>query len=585
MSPDETSRRIKQHEVSRRHLLQLTGIGVGSLTMSTVGSSTARAADSCVNGPVERTYTPETVNLSKVATARRERDNAGTIDDPPPAERTNRRGDGDIERPPAAGAQHAPDSNGLLSVGTDYDGIRESLFADFGFGVQAAPPDTNIAAGRSKNVEVINKSLAIFNQRSGELELDVPLDNFFDPLITEDSFVNDFPFVFDPRVRYDQESDRFLVLAAFLHLPTPTGAYFLAASATSNPNGKWYLYRFRPAIDTPGFVDYPPLGVDRDAVYLTEFYVPFIRDPQFPADFDVSLEVLDKDALYAGNEVSINHFTGLLQANGAINLVAQPAFQPSSGGESGTYYLMASQIQNQLTGAGPDDTFSLWEVTNPLSNPTVSCSTVKVEPWTIPPFPEQPDTSVRIDPVGNRLMNLDYDDGSLWTAHTIRYNWSDGTDDDVAVIRWYEIDPDGPEVVQYGTFGEPGTSYYLPHIRSDGGRTLVGYNVSGPETYPSIKVAGRTTDTTTDEMDDTALIQQGESALVHPERFVNRDPVQWGDYMGVSVHPTSGEFWVAGEYSPDYDVPLDAEDPDLYQTRIAEVSFEGGKNEGSGTRS
>jgi len=170
-------------------------------------------------------------------------------------------------------------------------------------------------------------------------------------------------------------------------------------------------------------------------------------------------------------------------------------------------------------------------------------------------------------------MNLDYADGSIWTAHTIRHNWSDDTDDDVAAIRWYEINPEVPEVVQSGTFGEPGTSYWLPHIRSDGSRTLVGYNISGPETYPSIEVAGRTTEIPTGEMEDTVLIQAGESSLVHPNRFVNRDPLQWGDYMCVSVHPTSGKFWVAGEYSPDVDVPLDAEDPDPYQTRITEVSF------------
>jgi hypothetical protein len=551
--------------------------------MATAGSGTARAESDCVNGPVKRTYKAETVNISKIATERHERDDSGTAESSPPTETFERTQNDEVEQPPAAGAQRAPDSNGLLSIGTDYDGVRETTSATF-FGLQAAPPDTNLAAGRSKHVEVINKTVAIFNQRSGKLELRVPLDNFFDPIITEDTFVNDFPFVADPRVRYDQEADRFLIVALFFHIPTANSAYFLAASDNSNPNGKWHLYRLTPAIDKPGLVDYPLLGVDQDAVYLTELFIPFTEGSEFPFDSDVTLEILDKDALYAGEAVATNHFTGLLDAEG-ITLIAQPAFQPSSGGESGSYYLMGNQVQNQLIGQepDPDDTFTLWEITNPLTNPTVSCLTIDVAPWTYPPYPEQPDTGVQIDPVGGRLMNLDYNDGTLWTTHTIRYNWSDGADNDVAIIRWYEIDPEGPSVIQYGSLGDTGTSYFLPHIRSNDERTLVGYNVSGPETYPGIEVAGRTADTTQGEMGDTELVQKGESSLVHPELFVNRDPVQWGDYMSLSVHPTSGRFWVAGEYSPGYDIPLDADEPDRYQTRIAEISFDEENGRGNGS--
>jgi hypothetical protein len=65
--------------------------------------------------------------------------------------------------------------------------------------------------------------------------------------------------------------------------------------------------------------------------------------------------------------------------------------------------------------------------------------------------------------------------------------------------------------------------------------------------------------------------------------FVNRDPVQWGDYMRLSVHPTSGRFWVAGEYSSDYDIPLDADEPDRYQTRIAEIFFDEENGRGNGS--
>lgn len=68
--------------------------------------------------------------------------------------------------------------------------------------------------------------------------------------------------------------------------------------------------------------------------------------------------------------------------------------------------------------------------------------------------------------------------------------------------------------------------------------------------------------------------------MIHPTKFGRRgegDAVRWGDYMGISVHPTSGRFWMTGQYSPDVDVPLDGEEPDRYQTHMAEVSFDCGR--------
>lgn len=172
-------------------------------------------------------------------------------------------------------------------------------------------------------------------------------------------------------------------------------------------------------------------------------------------------------------------------------------------------------------------------------------------------------------------MNVDYSDGSLWTAHAIGYDWGDGTDRPVAAIRWYEIDPEVSEVIQSGTFGEPGTSYFYPHIQSDGDRTLMVHDVSGPDTFLGIRIAGRTAGHTAGKMEGSRVIQKGQSPMEHPtENFGRRDPVWWQDYTGMSVHPTTGNFWVTAQYSPDTDVDLDAEEPDEYQTRIAEVSFD-----------
>jgi hypothetical protein len=53
------------------------------------------------------------------------------------------------------------------------------------------------------------------------------------------------------------------------------------------------------------------------------------------------------------------------------------------------------------------------------------------------------------------------------------------------------------------------------------------------------------------------------------------DPLRWGDDNGVS-DPSSGRFWTVSQYSPETEIPPEADERDPYHTRIAEVSFDDG---------
>lgn len=590
MAPNEPTAKRSRYRINRRRLLQFAGVGVGSLTMTTIGGGIARAENTCAEGPFERTYSAETVNISKISHERRDH---GEAKEYPSAvegameEDEIHRGSGSA--PAASGAQRPPRSDDLLTVVTKYEGVRDTALVEPPLQDPpiVAPSDSQIALGQSKAIQAINQKLAVFNQRSGTLEHQVPFEHLFDPVITEETFVTGRPILFDPRLRYDPNAGRFVVGIFYMYFPTWSGSWLVAASNGPNPNGTWNLFRI-PTF-SGDWPDYPTLGLDRDAIYLAAETLP--QSSSLP---DIEVAILDKNAVYNGVDVSVNHFTGLLLGPGTdpvpdIQLVVQPAFQPYSGGQSGTYYLMSSQTQNQVFFNEPDTGLTLWKVTDPLDNPSLTCSVLEVEPFSglAGTDPQdigvrQPNTDLRISIVGDRLMNLDFNDGSLWTAHATRYNWEDTTDEDVTAIRWYEIDPTTPEVLQSGTYGEPGTSYFLPHINSNGDRTLVTYNVSGPKRFPSIEVAGRTSDSTQGQMEAATVIQEGESSMIHPTKFGRRgeeDAVWWGDYMGISVHPTTGRFWVTGQYSPDFDVPLDGADPDRYQTKIAEVTFDGGNGE------
>lgn len=570
---------------ARRRLLRATGVGVAGLALGGFTGGAAAAETDCANGPFEATYEPGTVNAGRIRAEQARGEGVGSMGAASPA------GSDGGGQPPAGGPmQSSADGDGSLAIETEYDGVG-SLETRGG-----VPSDSQIAVSDSKVVHALNRDVAIFNKQNGNRQHSFRLERLWEPVTPEPEggFVYGTPFVFDPRARYDRNADRFIVCAtqyepglteggeiitredveegvdlggedgedgdaeADAVSRPPRGWFLVAVSKTSNPNGEWYVYRVPPedagGVDNVGLVDYPTLGFDRDAIYLTQNY--------FGSTFDVTLVTLDKAAMYAGEPVTAHHFDGLdnPDPDAPFTFTVQPAQQPYSGGSDGTFYLVNAGFVN--------DSLTLWEVTDPVDDPSISCHTVDVGAYGSPPNADQPGSSSVIDTIGSRLMNADYDDGSLWTAHAVAAAGDDGSP--VAAIRWYEIDVASRSLVQTGTYGESGRSYFMPTVGADDGTAVIAHNVSGPDTYPRMEVAGRTAGHTEGELEASVVVQEGESpydALAGPVE-------RWGDYNGVSVDPSTGSFWTVSQYSPDVDIPVDDPERDPYATRIAEVTFE-----------
>ena len=581
--------------VERRRLLQTVGVGLGSLSAIGFGGGVATADSDCAEGPFERTYAGGTINVGRIRAEQARGDLPEDVSAASPgADAETRKTSRKAGRQPSrkAAQESNADDPGPLAVRTEYDGVGAD---DTRGGV---PSDSQVAAGNGKILHAVNQQVAIYNKRSGRREQIFRLERLWEPVIPEPEggFAYGYPFVFDPRARYDRKEDRFVVCAvqyepglttdgeiidreeleegagpgeggsdedesggdgseAEIARP-PRGWWTVAVSATSNPNGEWHVYRV-PPITNEGLVDYPTLGLDRDAVYLTQNF--------FGDQFEVTMATLDKAAMYAGADVTGHHFTGMNDPDSdGLTFTVQPALQPFSGGESGSYYLVNSDFPAPASG-----TLTLWELTDPLGDPNLACHTLDVGTYAYPPAARQPGTSSLVDTLGTRLMNADFDDGSLWTAHTVRYDWN-GDGDAVAAVRWYEIDVKSRSVVQSGVYGEPGTSYFIPTVGAEDGRTVVAHNVSGPDTYPRMDVAARTANTSSGELADSIVVEEGKSPYVALDSRVQR----WGDYNGVSVDPSSGRFWTVSQYSPDVDIPPEADERDPYATRIAEMEFD-----------
>lgn len=582
--------------VRRRKVLRAAGAGVAAGSLVGFSGNVTGAEHGCANGPFEATYEPGVVNVGRIRADQARGSDPGSLAPGSPGGTTDSRAGGTA--PPRNAQESNVDEEGPLSIRTEYDGVN-SLETRGG-----VPSDSQVAAGNGQLLHVLNRDVAIYSKRGGRRVQFFRLERLWEPVIPEPEggFVAGVPFVFDPRARYDRNHDRFIVCATQFQFGItsdggvidredledaaregepmaesvsrpPRGWFLIAVSATSNPNGEWYVYRVPPedagGVDNVGLVDYPTLGFDRDAVYMTQNF--------FGAEFDVTMVILDKAAMYAGESVTAQHFDGMSDPNAdGLTFTVQPAQQPFSGGSDGTFYLVNSDFPVPFP--GPTGTVTLWELTDPLDDPTLECFSLDVEPYVYPgparqpQFDDEPPENL-IDTLGTRVMNADFDDGSLWTAHSTSVDWNgDGTF--VAAIRWYEIDVATRSVVQTGTYGAPDTSYFMPTVGVDDGRTVVVHNVSGPETFVRMDVAGRTADHTTGEMEGAIVVEEGKSTYMALPNAEFGPVERWGDYNGVSVDPSSGRFWTVSQYSPDIDI-LESEDTrDPYFTRIAEVDFE-----------
>jgi hypothetical protein len=573
--------------IDRRGLLQATGAGIGTASLVNFGGDVATAKTGCANGPYERSYTGGTVNVGQIRADQAQGDDPGSIAPGSPGDTTG----ASEGLPPRKNAQESNvGQDGPLTIRTEYDGVN-SLETRGG-----VPSDSQIAAGNGQLVHALNRDVAIYNKQSGQREQFFRLERLWEPVIPEPEggFAFGVPFVFDPRARYDRDADRFVLCATQFQFGLtddggvidredleetaredeeleaeiarpPRGWFLVAVSATSNPNGDWYVYRVPPedagGVDNVGLVDYPTLGFDEDAIYLTQNFFGATK-------FEVTMVTLDKTAMYAGDEVTAFHFDGMSDPDAdGLTFTVQPAQQPFSGGSDGTFYLVNSDFPVPFP--GPTGTLTLWELTDPLDDPNLECFTLDVDPYVYPLPARQPDSTSFIDTLGTRLMNADFNDGSLWTAHATSIDWN-GDGRPVAAVRWYEIDVASRQVVQSGTYGEPDTSYFMPTVGSEGDSTVVVHNVSGPETFVRMDVAGRTADHTQGELEDSIVVESGKSGYDALPDAVER----WGDYNGFSVDPQSGRFWTVSQYSPDIDVPVEDPTRDPYFTRIAEVYFD-----------
>ena len=351
------------------------------------------------------------------------------------------------------------------------------------------PPDTMGAVGPNHFVEVVNNNFRVYNKENGQIVQKMSLYAFLPGSQG------------DPRVLFDQHSDRWIVIVSDYSL-----RIYLAISLTNNPAGSWYKTSFIAAqgSDAGTFPDYPTLGVDVNGIYTSAFMA---------GSSTMTMWAIDKAPLLE-SPPSLGTITAWRKLQWA------GAYQPChTYGNPGKQYYVSRPATSVL---------QVRQVKPPLTSPSMSL----IGQVAIPSASDPPDAPAKgsytpLDTVGSRLMNAVYRDGYIWTSHCINYAGR-------AAVRWYKIDTTNWQD-EYGTVADSSWYFFFPSIMvNKQGNVLMGFTGSRSTSYASCFYTGRTAADTPGQMADPEIFKVGTAPYNNLDSYGRN---RWGDYSYCTLDP------------------------------------------------
>ncbi|MHC4947795.1 MAG: hypothetical protein ACYTG1_05980 [Planctomycetota bacterium] len=378
------------------------------------------------------------------------------------------------------------------------------------------PPDTCGAAGPSHFVVTVNRIFQVYVKETGARVMNTTLGSFLPGSNG------------DPRVLYDQHSDRWVVIVADFNT-----RIYLAVSETSDPLGNWFKTSFvvSEGNDAGCWPDYPTLGVDADGIYVAAYMV----------GCGMSIFALEKAPLIAATPAlgTITAFRGL-PLEGAI----QPCH---TYGDSGGQLFISRNSSTALR---------VRQLAGDITAPTLN----ELGLATIPSHAFANDvpalgSTVLLDSVDRRLMNAVYRDDAIWTAHTVNV-------DERAAARWYQVGVPSLTLLQSGTVSDPVLHYFFPTVMvNDRGDAILGFSGSSADQYAACYFTGRGNTDPVGLMAPPQLLAAGGAAQNNIDNFGRN---RWGDYSLCSLDPLDElTMWTIQEHASDLE--------DIWSTTIGKI--------------
>jgi hypothetical protein len=310
----------------------------------------------------------------------------------------------------------------------------------------------------------------------------------------------------------------------------PDRAWFvLSISKTADPLGEWHSYALDSTVDgsekTNNWADFPALGVDAQALYLTGNMF------RFGAGFEYAkIRIVPKEAAYAGDALGFTDLVQLKNSNGSMAFTVQPCH---TFGAPQVQYLVNTIYPDTET---PETKLSLWSITDPLGNsPVLSLRTIEVSPYFLPPDSIQQGEPNPLDSGDVRVLNAVFRGGSVWCAFCTVHNWDEETN--VAAIHWVQIEAASGVLIQQGIYGAQSANYSFPAVMpNNNGDLLMVFSRCSATEFASIGFTGRKAADPIGELRNSSILKAGAAGYLSLD---GNGRNRWGDYAGIASDPAN----------------------------------------------
>jgi hypothetical protein len=440
-----------------------------------------------------------------------------------------------------------------LQIGQNFRGTTYGPDSD------SSPADANGAVGQDHFVELVNGRFSIYEKASGNQVQTMTDIQFWQAAgVAFSSTVG----VTDPRIVYDTYSQRWFASMVDFSVNSQrqrSNHFLLAVSRTADPTGRWSGFAFAADTNSVYFADFPTLGLDQNAVYISGDMFDRLGNP-----VGATLVVVPKsDLLASPPSIASRHSFGILSYTSRGD-VLQPAM--TSGSATTPEAVLA--VSDLAIDYQPHTTLILSSVLGTATgNPVLSTPPVilKVAPYVLPYNPPQPDGSNNLDNGDCRFSACVRRVGDfLYATQVADLDTRSG-------IRWYKINAATSAIVQSGNISDPNLDLYYPSIAAnEAGTVVIACNGSSSSQFISSYAAlGQTTNGIL-KFGSLTLLKAGTASYQNPD--VTGDS-RWGDYSATTLDPADPtRFWT---------VQMIAVSPSAWATQITELLTAGDSGPGT----
>lgn len=392
------------------------------------------------------------------------------------------------------------------------------------------PSSANAAAGPNDIVEVMNSAIGRFTKTGSVVGTPVSLNTWFQDLFptycpSQSQFFCD---VVDPQVRYDQIHGRFLITAQVHDRSSQTSFFLLSVSKGATWDGGWKNWAIDATLDgaikTLNWADFPQIGFDDKAVYLTALMFSQAGTYQYS-----KLRIIKKTDLYnpAATSLPYKDFAQLKNEDGTFASTLQPVHTRGRVGVAPA----PSMIINASDVAAANY-YTLWTIDDPTApSPNLTRFTIR-NSWTydFPAPAPQNGSLITLDTGQSSILKAVYRDGAIFIAQNVKLQ------DQPTTVLYTRIDAASKTIALQSRIANG----YFFYPAMDVPATL------GPDIAVPPIIAGTTT------APDGSLTYAGilnVKAGLDVYDATSGSTARWGDYLGAAIDPVNGGLWVSGQYA------------------------------------